>query len=71
MLHLKHDNDDYDDDVKDDGNDMMCNIVIHSCMDTIILLFNTSSFLYAFSCIFTTTVYTYDLFCVHLFDKES
>ena len=67
----KHDNYDYDDDVKDDGNDMMCNIVIHSCMDTIILLFNTSSFLYAFSCIFTPTVYTYDLFCLDLFDKES
>ena len=43
MLHLKHDNDDYDDDVKDDGNDMMCNIVIHSCKDIIISLFITSS----------------------------
>ena len=42
----KHDNYDYDDDVKDDGNDMMCNIVIHSCKDIIISLFNTSSILY-------------------------
>ena len=48
MLHLKHDNDDYDDDVKDDGNDMMCNIVIHSCKDIIISLFNTSSILYLY-----------------------
>ena len=43
---LKHDNDDLDEDDRDDGNDMMCNIVIHSGMDIIILLFNTSSFLY-------------------------
>ena len=27
---LKHDNDDLDEDDRDDGNDMMCNIVIHS-----------------------------------------
>ena len=46
MLQLKHDNDDLDEDDRDDGNDMMCNIVIHSGMDIIILLFNTSSFLY-------------------------
>ena len=63
MLHLKHDNDDYDDDVKDDGNDMMCNIVIHSCKDIIISLFNTFSIL---KCVQATSSEGDTVGCTHM-----